>query len=186
MKNEIVNNGDGTSTIIVNRKNGERVCVLVDTSSVPNLMKVCSTVMVDRFNGKYYAKSWLKSGRREYLHRIVCIPEGDKVVDHINMNPLDNRRENLRAVSRGVNNRNTGTASTNASGFKWVSFERHMKKYRARFTFNNSRIDVGFFDDPNEAYEAAYAKRTEMMTEAGELIVPVEQRFDRAEEVDAA
>ncbi len=43
------------------------------------------------------------------MHRAVLGYDGDQDVDHINQNSLDNRRENLRVVSRSVNVQNMKT-----------------------------------------------------------------------------
>jgi hypothetical protein len=40
------------------------------------------------------------------MHRMILSPEPRLVVDHVNWNGLDNRRENLRAVSRSVDAKN--------------------------------------------------------------------------------
>ena len=45
----------------------------------------------------------------------------DKEVDHINRNKFDNRRENLRIVSRVENNQNKGLVSYNSTGIRFVS-----------------------------------------------------------------
>jgi hypothetical protein len=101
VKNTIIDNADGSSTIVVKRKDGEVVHVLVDTEDVERLSLICSTVSVDSFNGKFYAKTWLTSGGHKYLHRVICRPIYGLVVDHINRQPTDNRKCNLRVVTRG-------------------------------------------------------------------------------------
>lgn len=49
------------------------------------------------------------------MHRVVLGYDGPLDVDHINRNPLDNRRENLRAVTRSVNAKNTDLHSLSGS-----------------------------------------------------------------------
>src|SRR5574343_180684 len=57
-----------------------------------------------------YAGHIIKIGKNNYRtvfihHMIVGRPFGNYVVDHINGNGLDNRRKNLRIVSKSENNR---------------------------------------------------------------------------------
>lgn len=50
------------------------------------------------------------------LHRFLMKPPKDMVVDHINRNPLDNRRINLRVCTMEENNRNLSLRKNNTSG----------------------------------------------------------------------
>lgn len=50
------------------------------------------------------------------LHRLITDCPDDLVVDHINRNPLDNRRQNLRCVSQAENTRNREVVE-NAKGY---------------------------------------------------------------------
>lgn len=71
--------------------------------------------------------------RRTYLHRFLLnLERGDQqVVDHINGDQLDNRRENLRIVSIAQNNQNKRRVSkSNSSRFLGVT--KRGNKYQAR------------------------------------------------------
>lgn len=57
--------------------------------------------------GAFYATTSIK-GKTVYMHRLIVNPPKGKEVDHINRNSLDNRRENLRAVTHLVENMRNG------------------------------------------------------------------------------
>ena len=89
-----------------------------------------------------------------YLHRMIVgpIPDG-MVVDHINGNALDNRRENLRVVSHEENHRNTTGERKNASvGFLGV--ERSGDRFAAKIRVDGKNISLGSFGTAEEANEA--------------------------------
>lgn len=77
--------------------------------------------------------------------------------DHINGNTLDNRRSNLRVVTRTQNNQNVTIRKHNKSGYKGVSLEKKTGRWVAVIQANNKRIHLGTFDTPEEAY-AAYCE----------------------------
>jgi hypothetical protein len=107
----------------------------------------------------YYALRTDSKGRKIFLHReIVGLPLGDKrVTDHINHITLDDRRANLRIVSRAENNQNMGIASHNSSGFKGVGFHKQTGKWRAYISVSNHYVHLGLHRTREEAY-AAYCE----------------------------
>ena len=91
-------------------------------------------------------------GKMVKLHRyIMNINNSNLVVDHINRNPLDNRKSNLRICSYKENSFNKSIRSDNTSGISGVSFHKTNKKWRAKIKYNNLTIHLGYFEDINEA-----------------------------------
>lgn len=79
------------------------------------------------------ATSVRTSGRKATvtMHRLLmCFPLVE--VDHVNRDPLDNRRCNLRLVSRAENARNRRGWSRARSPFKGVSEHKHSGRWQAR------------------------------------------------------
>ena len=104
----------------------------------------------------YVVYSSRKDGlNNKYLHRIIMDAPDDKMVDHINGNKRDNRRENLRLCNRAENGRNRGKQSTNTSGFKGVCWKKHAGKWQAQIRVDDGkRKHLGYFDDPETAYQS--------------------------------
>ena len=108
----------------------------------------------------YALRYFNEDGRRGtvYMHRVVMtrvlghpIPEGLQV-DHIIVGEesrLDNRRENLRLVTRSQNQHHKGIPKSNTSGFKGVTF--HADKYEAYIRLHGRRIYLGRFNHPEAA-----------------------------------
>jgi hypothetical protein len=101
-----------------------------------------------------------KAKKRVLLHRVIAERMGldltSSVVDHINGDGLDNRRCNLRAVTRAENARNlTGKRSNNTSGFMGVCYEpRYRHKWSASISEGLKRTIIGRFDTAEEANAA--------------------------------
>jgi len=85
--------------------------------------------------------------------------------DHIDRDPFNNQRGNLRLVGRSDNGFNRVTPM-GISGYRGV--KRMGKRWQARIGGNRNRITLGTFDTPAEAHKAyiAYVK-------AHDLVVPV-------------
>lgn len=93
----------------------------------------------------------------EYLHRAIMRPRQDEVVDHINGNPLDNRRSNLRVCSQEENSKNRKLACNNTSGVTGVSrYIRHGRKpkWQAHISINKRQVNLGSYDLFEDAVNA--------------------------------
>lgn len=99
----------------------------------------------------YRVISYSHNGSRRILkaHRLAwfivhgVIPEGD--IDHVNRNRADNRFENLRAVSRSINNRNSSMHRHNTSGVTGVYFDKQTGKWRANASVDGRTRHIGYF-----------------------------------------
>lgn len=78
----------------------------------------------------------------------------DKVVDHINRNPLDNTRTNLRICSVHENSRNTGKQKGTSSKYKGVYFAKDRNKWHARLYCNKTLHQLGYFPNEKDAAKA--------------------------------
>ena len=59
-----------------------------------------------------------KHGKAIRMHRLIMQALDHLEVDHINNNPLDNRRSNLRLVTHAQNQKNMQKSIRNKSGYK--------------------------------------------------------------------
>lgn len=103
-----------------------------------------------------YIRTCIKSHNRKntyaFLHSIILgdIPKGF-VVDHINGNPFDNRRVNLRVVKQLDNMKNLGIYSNNTSGQKGVCYLNKERKWFAYITYDKKRINLGKYTFKEDA-----------------------------------
>jgi len=81
-------------------------------------------------------------------------------VDHVNLNRLDNRWCNLREATRSNNSMNVAKRNDNTSGYKGVTLDKRIDKWRARINLNKQEIFLGHFDTKELAY-AAYCEAAE-------------------------
>lgn len=92
--------------------------------------------------------SYVDGNRIYCLHRKIINAPDSKVVDHINGNPLDNRRSNLRACTTAQNLRNSKARTGDAKGVRWKPRDR---KWEAVIKINYKDYSLGSYNDKNEA-----------------------------------
>ena len=99
-----------------------------------------------------YVRAWDKD-KCIALHRLLFNFPTDCVIDHINGNTLDNRRENLRLVSKQQNNLNRKTHKNNKLKVKGVYYEKRMNKYRPYIRIQGKLKYLGSYETLEEAKE---------------------------------
>ncbi len=89
------------------------------------------------------------------MHQFIMNPDNGVMVDHKNRDTLDNRRENLRVVSRSYNCANASKMrrSGSTSKFKGVSVKSN-GKYEARITKDGKTKSLGTFANESDAAKA--------------------------------
>ena len=80
-----------------------------------------------------------------HMHRLIMDVPNDKDVDHINHNKKDNRKQNLRIVSRQENMCNTSMKSNNKSGVTGIHFDKRFGKWIAQIGYKGKKIYLGSF-----------------------------------------
>jgi len=101
----------------------------------------------------YYAvRTIFIEGKRHRLpmHRAILKVADSLVVDHINHNGLDNRKANLRVATVAQNAWNA-ERPTGRSGYRGVSFDRRVGKWRVIISCCGKRKRLGYFSDKHEA-----------------------------------
>ena len=101
----------------------------------------------------------VKVRKQYYMHRLIMnvLDHPHFYVDHSNRNPLDNRKCNLRIVTKRENMKNRSSKKNSASKFLGVSYchsKKGQKKFRTSIQdmeLKKGNIHLGYFEDENSA-----------------------------------
>jgi hypothetical protein len=85
------------------------------------------------------------------MHRLINQTPDELFTDHINQNKLDNRKSNLRTVTKSQNGINRGKNKNNKSGYKGIYWDTWSEKWRAEIMTNSERIRLGRFVNIKDA-----------------------------------
>lgn len=102
---------------------------------------------------KYVAKTQIR-GKTVFMHRLILDAKEGEEIDHISGGGLDNQKSNLRFCSRSQNMANQGKRLGTSSRFKGVSRDWGRNKWLASICFNYRAINLGRYDDEEEAARA--------------------------------
>lgn len=81
------------------------------------------------------------------------------VIEHINGNPKDNRKSNLRICEQKENILNKSFMSNNTLGFIGVSYRKDRNRYDPEIRLNSVRCHLGYTKTlPEAVYKRAYAE----------------------------
>ena len=127
---------------------------LVDESDFERLNRYKWQVNVRNGRPRQAGRTERKNQKSRYLtmHRVIMNPPKHMIVDHINRNPLDNRRANLRLSTPQQNSWNR-SCPRNSKGSKYtgVSLDRDGQKWRVRIVIDGESRFLGYYDDEKAA-----------------------------------
>lgn len=87
------------------------------------------------------------------LHRLIMdvLDKPQLYVDHVNHDVVDNRKSNLRIVNQSNNGMNNSLRKNNKTGVTGVYFNSKRNKWRAEIMVNYKHINLGQFNNFNDA-----------------------------------
>jgi hypothetical protein len=89
-------------------------------------------------------------GQHYCVHKLIYLWHTGKwpeQLDHINIDTIDNRIENLREATTAQNASNRKLFSSNTSGVKGVSWHKASNKWFVYVDENKKRKNIGYFND---------------------------------------
>jgi hypothetical protein len=113
-----------------------------------------------------YAARWVggRGNRRcERMHRVVAAGDDPRQVDHINRDRLDNRRSNLRLVTRAQQQQNLPSQRGVTSRHRGVSWSKERQRWVASAGVGGRVYHLGRYRSEDEAARVAAAFRREHM-----------------------
>lgn len=141
---KIVIDGDTARVPVgVNAKDGY---ALIDTEDI---------VLVEGYKwhitSEGYVKTASKRDSTHFMHHLVIgKPDDGYETDHINANPMDNRKSNLRVVTRSQNEHNTGSKLGSFSQYKGVTLVNG-SRWKASIRMQGVKTRAKYFSSENEA-----------------------------------
>ncbi|THE13085.1 hypothetical protein E1I69_09450 [Bacillus timonensis] len=155
MKNDYEIVGDVTK-IFVKDSNGITHEALIDTEDLELVKWIGGNWRVQKnAAGSFYVTGNLYD-RNIFLHRLVTnsLNVFNKEVVHINHNTLDNRKSELRLVTKEENQQNRRIGTNNKSGVLGVHYENKSKMWIAKIGVNRKKKYLGKFVKREDAVRA--------------------------------
>lgn len=97
----------------------------------------------------HLTRGYVSSKKLGSLHRYVMNYDGEAIIDHINNNKLDNRKENLRIVSRQQNSQNKSSSKNSSS--KYIGVSKNSNKWSAYITIDGVKKYIGVYENEKDA-----------------------------------
>lgn len=136
---------------------------IIDPADAP-IVDAWNWFAVNRGGAWYVQRGVRRQGKQFsiFLHRQITDAPKGVFVDHINGDPLDNRRANLRFVTQAENMRNQRLRSDSTSGLKGAHWNKAAKRWASEIRTKEKRLFLGFFDTA-EAAHAAYCEASKTL-----------------------
>ena len=143
--NEIIEYDDYAEIVLYDKYGNEAARAIIDLEYIDS---------VKQYKWHLLSSGYAYSTKLGLLHRYIVNPSEDMVVDHINRNPLDNRRDNLRVCTQHENIFNTSMQCNNTSGVIGVTWDKSRNKWIAQIQINGKNKHLGRYNTKEEAIEA--------------------------------
>jgi hypothetical protein len=117
----------------------------------------------------FYAVRTNCSNKRIRMHRVILNLPNSIDGDHIDGNTLNNQDDNLRSDPEHRNTQNQKLSCKNTSGYKGVTWDKQMSKWRSQIKYKGKLYFLGLFDILEDAARARDKKALELHGEFARL-----------------
>jgi len=123
--------------------------IKVDADDYAELSKYTWYLSSGRNGAPSYPVRSVWEDKKVYMHRQITSPGSTDVVDHINRDKTDNRKQNLRVVGYSENEQNKPPYGSTL--LKGVHKRKQTGKYICRITKDGKDYHLGYFYDKYDA-----------------------------------
>lgn len=152
------------AVLIIQRRNGETYEVLLDFQDVLTVAKY-HWHAIGKKKWPYIRGRSSETGLKSVaIHQLIMgFPVG-MVIDHINHNIHDNRRQNLRVITNGENQQNLkGARSYSSSGARGIHWCKRSNRWVGQVRVGGKCLYQRKFADLDKAIAAVTSARFELM-----------------------
>jgi len=145
---------------IISKKYGIKE-VIIDDEDYDKVKSYKWYINKDRSSNIFYVVHSSDNKHKYIMHRLIMDCPKGMIVDHINHNTLDNRKENLRICTNSENLRNSRLQKNNTTGYKGVFFNKTWNNYKVTIGTKKNRKYLGSYkniEDAAKAYNEAAIK----------------------------
>ena len=125
--------------------------ILLDICDVDKVSEYRWTTKLDKTSGCFYTRNKEIGSIHRY---IMNLTDPDKQIDHINRDPRDNRRENLRIVDNKMNSRNRNNRKNSSFDVRGVTYSKKDNMFYARIETDEGTLRE-YFSCKKLGYEQA-------------------------------
>lgn len=164
--NYVIDRTNNIAKIELHRRTGENLQTIIDLEDLERVINFPYTWFA-KYNkpiDDYYAAaseyiSELGHSRPIHLHQFIMRTR-ENHVDHINHNPRDNRKENLRVILPNENLKNRETKNrNNKSGYRNVCWDKRSEKWVVQLQVNGRNKPLKRFNKDELEQAGKYAEQ---------------------------
>ena len=124
----------------------------VNTNGYINIYINKKLYLLHRVIYKYFNEEW-----------DITDTSNNNLIDHIDINPINNRIENLRVATHSQNIRNQNKKKNCSSQYRGVNWDKSSNKWKAQININGKVKYLGLFTNEEEAAETYKKINNEIM-----------------------
>ena len=122
-----------------------------DLDDYEKIKDYCWSENSNKKSGYHFVEAWDNITQKVVRMHWVII---GKNYDHIDRNPFNNKKSNLRLATRQENNRNCSISTNNTSGITGITWYSRKNKWIAYIGVDYKRIHLGYFENKEDAIKA--------------------------------